>query len=404
MSSPDWDRLYAETHERVSELARQARLTLCGFSACVDVILFMDEAVARLRGASDPAALALAAELERRAGAGIGGEIAVDWPGGPAWLERHCSGEARVGGTAAQAAVTLATLGAPAVLALNDRSTAQLAVLRPDVLLATAAGMAQVQHVCGSGRAKPAHYLFEYTVGQPVGRVTPPRSTRVIVRFQDDDLEWDDHFGEASAGLAGDAGAAILSGFNAVPAARLSDSLAQVASLARRWRDSGLEVVHLESADYPQAAKLAQVLDALGDAATSLGMSASELEQLRPGSEPPPLRAVALGEAVGVERVCVHGDSWALCASRREEPDRDLNALLAGCLVAASRAAAGRPAPVRWPLPGTELSHPSWPCSSQVGDWTVTSCAAPYLPVPIATVGLGDSFLAGCLLEFGKTG
>jgi ADP-dependent phosphofructokinase/glucokinase len=404
VGSPDWDRLYAETHERVSELARQARPTLCGFSACVDVNLPMDGAVARLRGASEPAAQALAAELERRAGAGIGGEIAVDWPGGPAWLERHCSGEVRVGGTAAQAAVTLATLGAPAVLALNDRSTAQLAVLSPDVLLATAAGMAQVQHVCGSGRAKPAHYLFEYTAGQAVGRVIPPRSTRVIVRFQDDDLEWDDYFAEASAGVAREAGAAILSGFNAVPPANLPDSLAQVASIARRWRGSGLEVVHLECADYPQAAKLTQVLDALGgDAATSLGMSASELDRLRPGPEAPPLRAVAVGEAVGVRRVWVHGDNWALCASRWGEPDRDLEALLAGCLVAASRAAAGGPAPVRWPLPGVELSHPSWPLSSQVRGWTVTSCAAPYLPVPIATVGLGDSFLAGCLLEFGQT-
>jgi ADP-dependent phosphofructokinase/glucokinase len=401
--SPDWGRLYAETHERVGYLVRKARPMLCGFSVCVDVIRPLDGDLSGLRGASEPAAQALADELERRARAGIGGEIVVDWPAGPAWLERHSPGEARVGGTAAQAAVTLATLGAPALLALMDRSPRQLALLSTDILLATAGGIVEVGQFSGSGPGKPAHYLFEYKAGRPAGRVIPPRSTRVIVRFQDDDLEWDDYFTEASTGLAAEAAAAILSGFNAVPQATLPGRLRQVAELARRWRDSGLEVVHLEWADFPQADKLAQVLEALRTAATSLGMSASELERVRPGSDPPPFRAVALGETVGVHRVWVHGDRWALCASRQGEPERDLKALLAGCLVAASRAAAGRPAPVRWPLPGVELTDPSWPTYIRVGDWTVTCCVAPYLPLPMATVGLGDSFMAGSLLGLSQS-
>jgi ADP-dependent phosphofructokinase/glucokinase len=402
VSNPDWGRLYAETHLRVKELARESRIMLCGFSACVDVNLPLDVALPQLLAASEPAAGALADELERRARAGIGGEIAIEWPAAPAWLERHLPGEVRTGGTAAQAAVTLAILGAPALLALNDRSAAQLAVLTPGVLLATAAGVAQVRQVCPSGRGKPPHYLFEYTAGRPAGGVVPARSTRVIVRFQDDDLEWDDYFAEVSEGLAAEAGGAILSGFNAVPPDRLPQLLADVAKLARGWRRSGLEVIHLECADYPQDAKLALVLQALGGVATSLGMSASELDRLRPGPEPPPVRAAAVGEAVGVQRVWVHGDDWALCASRREEPERELRALLAGCLVAASRAAAGRPSPIRWPLPGTEFRDPPWPPSTRLVDWTVTLCAAPYLLSPAATVGLGDSFLAGCLLECGQ--
>jgi ADP-dependent phosphofructokinase/glucokinase len=269
-------------------------------------------------------------------------------------------------------------------------------------MLATPAGILEVRGVRGGGPGKPAHYLFEYTAGQPVGRVIPPRSTRVIVRFQDEDLEWDDYFAEASIGLAAEAGSALLSGFNALAPATVPEVLRQVAELAGRWRDSGLEVVHLEWADYP-AGKLAQVLEALATAATSLGMSASELERVRPGPEPPPLRAVALGETMGVQQVWVHADRWALCASRRGDPERDLRALLAGCLVAASRAAAGRPAPVRWPLPGAELTELPWPASNQVRDWTVTSCVAPYLPAPIATVGLGDSFMAGSLLDLGQS-
>jgi ADP-dependent phosphofructokinase/glucokinase len=404
MSSPDWGQLYAEASQRLGRnLARNSRLTLCGFSACVDVNLSLHEAITLLRGSLEPEPLALAAELERRAQAGIGGEIAFEWPEGPAWLDRHCVGQVRVGGTAAQAAVTLATLGAPALLALNDRGARQLAVLDPEVLLATAAGMAPVRQVRGRGSGKPPHYLFEYTAWRPVGRVIPPRSTRVIVRFHDEDLEWDDYFAAASSERAHAAGAAILSGFNSVPPADLPQSILRVAELARCWRASGLEMVHLELADYADAAKLAQVLETVGKAATSVGMSASELEQVRPGSGPPPIRAVALGESLGVRRVWIHGDNWALCASRESDAEREFRALITGCLVAASRAAAGRPAPVRWPLPGTELNDPSWPIRSRAGDWTITSCTSPYLPAPIATVGLGDSFLAGCLLEFGQS-
>jgi ADP-dependent phosphofructokinase/glucokinase len=403
VTDPDWARLYAETHERVGVLAPEARLTLCGFSACVDVNLALEVALPELKRAEVPAALALADELERRAAAGIGGEIVIDWPAAPSWLDEHLPGEVRTGGTAAQAAVTLAILGAPALLALNDRSSAQLAVLRPDLLLATEAGIVDVGQVRAFGGGKPPHYLFEYTAGRPAGEVVPSRSTRVIVRIQDDDLEWDDYFAEASRGLAGEAGAAILSGFNAVPPACLPQVLIKVGELAAGWRRSGLEVVHLEWADYAEATKQALVLEALGGVATSLGMSASELDNLRPGPEPAPVRAAAVGETVGVPRVWVHGDDWALCASRREDPEREFRALLAGCLVAASRAAAGRPSPVSWPLPGMEFRDPTWPTSMRLGDWTVNSCAAPYLLSPSATVGLGDSFLAGCLLEFGQT-
>ena len=80
MTDPDWARLYAETHERVGVVAPEARLTLCGFSACVDVNLSLEVALPELRRAAVPAALALADELERRAAAGIGGEIVIDWP------------------------------------------------------------------------------------------------------------------------------------------------------------------------------------------------------------------------------------------------------------------------------------------------------------------------------------
>ncbi len=199
---PDWRILYDDMARRLPALARSAPLTLCGFCACVDRILDHHVVVPQLLADGDPHAIALGQALLLRAMRGIGGELCVAWPGGPAWLDR-CEGRASLGGTAAQAAQALALLGAPVLLALQDRSAAQLALIHPDVLVASkagpvAAGSLRPTEACG----KLPHYIFEYTAGRAVAGVIPPRSTRVIVRFGDDGMEEDPDFAEHSVPLA----------------------------------------------------------------------------------------------------------------------------------------------------------------------------------------------------------
>ncbi len=136
----DWGTVYNELIGRLPDLVGRARLTLCGFSTCVDVYLSLHD----LDGIDDTAkgtpAAGLFAELKRRAKAGIGGELHFDWPEGPAWMARHLEGRRGLGGTSAHAAHLLATLGAPALLALADRSREQLSVIHPDVYVATGHG------------------------------------------------------------------------------------------------------------------------------------------------------------------------------------------------------------------------------------------------------------------------
>ena len=135
-------------------------------------------------------------------------------------------------------------------------------------------------------------------------------------------------------------------------------------------------------------------------AATSVGMSRSELADLTRPDELPEAAAIRLAEAYDLDRVCVHADEWAFAATRGDA-DRELEALETGCLLAATRAAKGYFAvPERVP-DGARFLPPPLPASLRREGWSIACCPAPYLDRPAATIGLGDTFLAGTLLVLG---
>jgi ADP-dependent phosphofructokinase/glucokinase len=219
----------------------------------------------------------------------------------------------------------------------------------------------------------------------------------VIVRFEDDPLEPDPWFERASVQLAPSAGAAILSGLNALPAGSLPEVLARVRALARAWRAAGLQRVHLELGDFVRPTDMADVLAGLGGSATSLGLSRSELLKLVPGDDPVAERARSVAERFGFGRVAVHADDFALTLTR-DDPEAELEALMTGSLLAATRARHGRIAVPDGCPPGAVFEEAPEPPISGRGPWHLACCAAPYLPTPTATIGLGDTFLAGALV------
>jgi ADP-dependent phosphofructokinase/glucokinase len=397
-----WPDEYEALIGRLPDLVDQSRLTIGGFSACVDVYLSFHETRSKLDAAGRDCAegAAMLAELERRALNGIGGELFVDWPDGPGWIDRHVSGRKAIGGTSVQAAYMLAHLGAPALVALEDRSAGQLAVLHPDTLVATDAGVAPVSSAAPEGGERPPHYIFEFTAGESVGADRLPRSSRTIVRFDHDRLQHDAAFVRASVANAGDAGAGILCGFNEVPPERAAEELDYAAGVAAAWRNAGLSIVHLELGGFPSAALRDLTLTRLLPVVTSVGMSLSELADLYGESESPELNAIRLAEAHGLGRVCIHADEWALAVTRGDA-ERELEALETGCLLASARAAHGYFATPESLPQGAQLRAPPLPASQRRGGWSVACCPAPYLQKPAATIGLGDTFLAGTLLVLG---
>jgi ADP-dependent phosphofructokinase/glucokinase len=404
MTTVNWHECYGDFLGKLPDFVGQARLTICGLATCVDGYVRLGEAEALITAENGTPAAALARELFRRAASGIGGEFRMNWPEGATWLENNV-GFLRwgVGGTGAQAAQTLAILGAPALMSLEDRSARQLSVIHPDVYIATTVGKTRRGDLPVTEGQKPAHYIFEFTAGIKAGPVVPRRSSRTIVRFSNDSLDNDPEFARESIAAAATAGAAIVCGFNEVADQALEQAVAEGMNLVQAWRDRGLEIVHLELGDYPAAPARDLVLKRFGGAITSLGMNHSELNALCGGSRDVVREACELSERLDLSRLCIHADAWAICITK-DDPERELEALKCGCLLAACRAEKGQPCrPSQTPAKAI-FSNPPGEMFSKRGRYSVVCCASPHLERPTATIGLGDTFLAGTLLILGGRG
>ena len=391
---------YADLLRRLPDLVRDAPLILCGMGACVDARVAMHDMAGLLAERQTAPAAALAALLKERAARGVGGEVWVDWPQGPQWLAAHVPVRYALGGTGPQAAWVLSVLGARALVALEDRSAHMMAQLDARLLLAERGELVPAGQVAARGPSRPDIFIFEYTAGMAVGDVTPRRSSRIIVRFNNLGLEHDGEFDRLSVRLAGSAGAALLSGFSAVPADALAAEIARVGDLAAAWRTAGVGTVHLELAGYDSPDIGERVLQGMRHAVTSVGMSHSEFLAMSP-SQDLASGLCALGDRLGVERVCVHADDWAAAATTGAAAvERD--ALMLGCLLSSARAAAGRPTYPAGIDPQARFGASPFPRPVRSGKWTLVSCPSPYLAAPVTTLGLGDTFTAGCLLALAQ--
>lgn len=395
----DWSSSYAQLLERLDTLVERARLTLCGFCTVTDATISLHEAEPLFAPDAPPAARRLADLLRQRMLHGIGGELRFEWPEGPAWLESNLRPRVTIGGTSAHAALSLALNGAPALLALSDRSRHKLARLHGDILLSEGGRLVPVSDAAPTATRVPDINVFEYTAGREAGGIIPARSTRIIVRLHDPDLDIDAEFLQASQRLAADAGAGLICGFNAL-GDRLHDTLLnEIMGVGRAWQRAGLPVVHYEMAGFDRPALRDQTLQGLVGGLTSLGMSQSEFSALVGERTDIVEGMVELGRQMSLRRVCVHADGWA-AAVTLDDPVVERTALMTGCLFASARAATGRHGrPGLLPADVT-FEDPPFAERSEQG-WHVVTCASPYQVAPTTTLGLGDTFTAGTLLVLG---
>ena len=402
MKTEDWGNVYRDLLQKLPAYVLDARLTICGLSTFLDGYVRLHEAEPLLNAKEGTPQEALSRELFRRASAGIGGEFYLDWPSGGMWVERSLQfSRWGLGGSGAQAAQTLATIGAPALMSLEDRSGRQLSVIHPNVLVATNRGVVRCGELPTAQGRKPAHYIFEFTAGTQVGPIIPKRSSQTIVRFTDERLDSDPNFARESVAASATAGAGILSGFNEIGEQDIDAALTDTIALARAWRNQGLKTIHLELGDYASVKERDTVLEKLRGAFISLGMSYSELCALCGGPQDAIYKAFELSETLNLSRLWVHADTWAL-AITNGDPQRELEALLCGCLLASARAERGEPCrPIAAP-PNAEFHEMPLEKFSKSGERFIVCCACPYLERPVATIGLGDTFLAGTLLVLGQ--
>jgi ADP-dependent phosphofructokinase/glucokinase len=396
----EWAAEYVGLIDRIGAHAAHAQLTFCGLSACVDATISLHDASPLLQASAPPEAATFAQLLMRRAKAGIGGEIRVDWPEGPAWLDKRLDFRLALGGTGPHAARVLTLLGAPALLALATRSPEQMAVLGPALRLAHKNRATPVAEIMPNGANLPKIYIFEFTAQRMLDGMLLPRSSRIIVRFHDPGIEDDQEFASLSAELSAKTGTAILSGYNAIGGGDLVDALSQTKALVAGWRRTGNPIIHLELAGYDQDSYRDAVLDGLTGHITSLGMSLSEFKALVPRDESLAKAMCCLAERLKLRRLCVHADTWAAAATLGD-PAQEREALMMGCLLASIRAEHGEPmVPRALPCDAVFEMPPKLPATQ--GRWRMAAVAAPYLVHPVTTLGLGDTFMAGCLLVLGS--
>ena len=114
---------------------------------------------------------------------------------------------------------------------------------------------------------------------------------------------------ERVSSASASAGAGILSGFNEIGDHDIDATLTETVALAQAWRNRGMKTIHLELGDYPSLKVRDTVLERLGGAFTSLGMSYSELRGLCVRSQDAISKAVELCETLNLSRLCVHADT-----------------------------------------------------------------------------------------------
>ncbi len=401
MGAVDWPAAYERFLPRFERYVGAARLVLCGFSACIDSRFSLGLLADQLGRLPDAAAEDFVGRLVARAAAGIGGEFREEWPEGPALLAATAPPQTAFGGTGSHIAWALGTLGASGLVALADRSAFTLDHVDPSILIAEQGRATPASAATRRGDPRPPIHVFEYDAGRPLAGHIPPRSSRIIVRFEDPGLEHDADFDQLSVDLAGSAGSAVVSGFNGVALADMAAETARIGALVDAWRARGVATVHLELAGYATAAARDSMLARMAPRVTSLGMSLSELRALAPGPGDIADRLIGLGEDFGLRRVTVHADEWAASVTL-DDAELERDALMAGALLASSRAAAGLPIHPRQTPPGARFEDPPVAPAQGRGRWRLVAVAAPHLRCPQTTLGLGDTFTGGCLLALGS--
>ncbi|PVE69928.1 ADP-dependent glucokinase/phosphofructokinase [Microbacterium testaceum] len=398
---------YAAVLGGLNGLVRTAPLIATGFSVCNDHICTVGEvefaAIVDARDDDDAEVRDLARWLHDRILNGRGGEVLAERRGFD-WIVRTFRGTPTMGGTGAQVSRVLASLGVQSVLALSDRTAAQLDTMDDGLrVVGDDGGLHSPREITPSpARPNDPIFVFQFTQGVllrgAVGdaeAIITRRSTRIILRAPARALDLDDAF----AAYVEDhrLTTMLLSGFQTAEPAAVEPTRAwfqdRFAWLADRPR-----LVHFEIAEYESHEHARSAVAGLTGFANSLGMSLSELGQL--ASIPDPVEAaVAIANELGLDRVSVHADDFAFVVTTGD-PVLEEEALLAGCLLAASRAVTGAPVLPREMPAGTTLSPLPASLRRESPDprYRLVAVPSPYTPSPCVTLGLGDTFVAGMLL------
>ena len=440
MSASAWRRRYGAALERARERAETAQREntriACGFTSNVDRVATLDQTLLdrlyagrvfadarpRVTRAATIDDLLLGIAQCVAAGDGIDLPIPADVQ---AWLLARMDGLVQIGGTGAQAAATLATLGFPALLHLTGRSPEQIAALpqRERIAIGAPDGLLPVEAAVDSDDATMWHPVLEFAAGLPAplpGRPPAPAPNRILLHHDPVNAAFgiDPGFDAALTDPSLPIPALLISGFSQVDCrAALERVLFETAVAVQVWHAARPELlVHLELGAMPEADALLRVLEVLQPVIDSVGMNVDELGQvlgaLGETMAPPGSALVSqvrrLAARYPVPRFSLHTREFCLTLTDGEAgmaTERD--ALLFASLVSATRARIGA-FPAFADLEATLAEGQANPAGMNIlealGVAETGHAGAGVVVTPgyrngatVASVGLGDSFTGGVL-------
>jgi ADP-dependent phosphofructokinase/glucokinase len=434
-----WRRRFQDAPRRAAARAAEARhdnrLIACGFTSNVDRVATLDAALSeRLYGgkvvAGDRPRVGhidnlddLLTGIAQCVAAGDGTDLIIRDPAVQDWLLQRMNGRQQIGGTGAQAASTLATLGFPVLLHLTGRSPRQIATLahREQIALGSPDGLVPVDAAVDADDPTMWHPVLEFAAGLRArlpGFPKAPAANRILFGYDPVNAQFhvDPGFAAALADPALAIGALLVSGFS-----QLQDGptrarvVPEVAAAVSRWRTLRPDLfVHLELGAMPECSAVAQIVETMLPVVSSVGMNIDELRELlavhgtaMAGPGPALVAQVReLASRYPTPRFSVHTREFCLTLTN-EDATREREALLFATLVAATRAR-NATFPEMGDLTTTVETARINPDSlaflyslgaEDEGYAAGGVVATPGLTIagPVATVGLGDSFTGGIL-------
>jgi ADP-dependent phosphofructokinase/glucokinase len=439
MTGAGWQQHYRSALERAicrAELATEKRdLIACGFTSNLDRVVTFDQLAAERMFAGQtvepPAERVtransiddLLAGIAQCVAEGSGCDLPIRDPAVHEWLIERVEGRVQIGGTGAQAAATLATLGFPVLLHATGRSPEQIAGLprRERIVGAGSQGLVPIEAMRDAGERTMWHVALEFDQGLRLplpGAPAAPAGNRVIISYDpvNADFTIDPAFSAALADASVCVSSLLISGFSQViEPANLARVLGEAATALRTWRAARPDLlIHLELGAMPESRSLVDTLEALSPVISSAGCNIDEMRQILAAfgitrAEPGPdlvdqLRWLA--RRFDLPRLSLHTRDYCLTVTEGDI-ERERDALLFGSLVAGTRCRTGTFSEFA-DLVDTlerEAINPEGLALMHVlgedGDGSSTSglVATPGLSIasPLASVGMGDSFTAGVL-------
>jgi|GEM_PF-1991716 len=288
---------------------------------------------------------------------GGGGEWLIEDKGTFEWLDSNMKGEYKMGGNCGIMSNVLSNLGVKVISHAISRCELQMRLYEGNnVYIATENGLKSPVDAIRGEDERMVHYIIEFRKGDTISigksKIVSPSANRFIATYDPANtrLDIDKSFRKEIVNNLDIIQSVILTGYHLLNKTNYRDRIRESINDILGWKRIKRDLlVHTEFADIHDKEMLRYYVEMMGSVVDSVGMNEDELESVCEVFERKMrdkhadtvfLNASWLFTRLGVKRLVVHTRKYSI-ALTKGNPEYERNALLFGCLGAATRAHKG---------------------------------------------------------------